>query len=62
MSTLPGFCTFSYIEGKVVTQYGSNREAVRAAEDFRKVALELMTHWANNPAAVTRDSNLKAVN
>ncbi|GGU46116.1 ParA family protein [Nocardioides albus] len=53
---------YAPIEGKVVTQYGNNREAVRAAEDFRKVALELMTHWASNPAAIERDSNLKAVN
>lgn len=53
---------YAPIEGKVVTQYGNNREAVRAAEDFRKVALELVTHWANNPNAAERDSNLKAVN
>lgn len=41
--------TMSPIDGRVVTQYSHDRSADRASEDFRKVALELFSHWANNP-------------
>lgn len=38
------------IEGKVVTQYGESRQTAKAIDDYRAVALELMTIWAHASA------------
>ena len=35
------------IEGKVVTQYVESRQTAKAIDDYRAVALELMTIWAH---------------
>ena len=35
------------IEGKVVTQYGESRQTAKAIDDYRAIALELMTIWAS---------------
>ena len=35
------------IDGKVVTQYAESRQTAKAIDDFRAVALELMTIWAH---------------
>ena len=35
------------IEGKVVTQYIESRQTAKAIDDYRAVALELMTIWAH---------------
>ncbi len=35
------------IEGKVVTQYRESRHSVKAIDDYRTVALELVTIWAH---------------
>ena len=39
------------IEGKVVTQYPESRQTAKAIDDYRAVALELMTIWAHAGAA-----------
>jgi chromosome partitioning protein len=36
------------IDGKVVTQYRESRQSAKAIDDYRAVALELMTIWAHN--------------
>ncbi|CAN5568566.1 ParA family partition ATPase [soil metagenome] len=38
------------IEGKVVTQYLESRQTAKAIDDYRAVALELMTIWAHASA------------
>jgi chromosome partitioning protein len=38
------------IEGLVVTQYPESRQTVKAIDDYRAVALELMSLWANGDA------------
>lgn len=38
------------IEGKVVTQYLESRQTAKAIDDYRAVALELMTIWAHAAA------------
>lgn len=38
------------IDGKVVTQYPESRQTAKAIDDYRAVALELMTIWAHTPA------------
>ena len=43
--------TTSPIDGRVVTQYPHDRSAERGSADFRKVALELFAHWANDTEA-----------
>lgn len=48
----------SPIDGAVVTQYPGDRSALRAAEDFQKIALELTSLWAN--AATEAASNAAA--
>ncbi|HEX4058122.1 MAG TPA: ParA family protein [Galbitalea sp.] len=40
------------IEGRVVTQYGTARNTGNAVDDYRVIALELMSIWANQAAAV----------
>ena len=35
------------IDGLVVTQYKSSRSDLKAAEDFRRVAMEMVSLWAN---------------
>ena len=35
------------IDGVVVTQYPESRQTIKAIDDYRAVALELMSHWAN---------------
>jgi chromosome partitioning protein len=35
------------IDGKVVTQYRESRQSAKAIDDYRAVALELMTIWAH---------------
>ncbi|UFU16047.1 ParA family protein (plasmid) [Curtobacterium sp. C1] len=35
------------MDGLVVTQYRSSRNDLKAAEDFRRVAMEMMSYWAN---------------
>lgn len=49
--------TTSPIDGRVVTQYPHDRSAERGSADFRKVALELFAHWAND----TEAADVKAV-
>ena len=44
--------TLAPFEGKVVTQYPHDQRTLRAVEDFRKVNAELLTQFANAPAAV----------
>ena len=39
------------IEGKVVTQYQESRQTAKAIDDYRAVALELVTIWAHAGAA-----------
>lgn len=39
------------IDGKVVTQYAESRQTAKAIDDYRAVALELMTIWAHAGAA-----------
>jgi chromosome partitioning protein len=41
------------IEGSVVTQYPDSRQTAKAIDDYRAVALELMTIWANAIPAAT---------
>ncbi|HEX7739169.1 MAG TPA: ParA family protein [Marmoricola sp.] len=48
------------LEGKVVTQYGGDRTAVQAADDFKNVALELTSLWANDTGAEAPE--IRAVN
>ncbi|CAN5449588.1 hypothetical protein BH10ACT6_BH10ACT6_13170 [soil metagenome] len=38
------------IEGLVVTQYSESRQTMKAIDDYRAVALELMSLWANGDA------------
>jgi chromosome partitioning protein len=38
------------IEGRVVTQYPESRHTMKAIDDYRAVALELMSLWANGDA------------
>lgn len=38
------------IDGLVVTQYPQSRQTVKAIDDYRAVALELMSLWANGDA------------
>lgn len=38
------------IEGLVVTQYPGSRQTMKAIDDYRAVALELMSLWANGDA------------
>jgi chromosome partitioning protein len=38
------------IEGRVVTQYSPSRQTAKAIDDYRAVALELMTIWAHASA------------
>jgi chromosome partitioning protein len=35
------------IDGKVVTQYAESRQTAKAIDDYRAIALELMTIWAH---------------
>lgn len=41
----------SPIGGSVVTQYPGDRSAMRAADDFKRVALEMTSEWANEAVA-----------
>ncbi|MBW9208016.1 ParA family protein [Mumia sp. zg.B17] len=43
------------IEGKVVTQYDSDLRSARAADDYRRIAVEMFAGWTMNsaPAALT---------
>lgn len=43
----------SPMDGQVVTQYPGDRSALRAADDFKKVTIELLAHWAHTPDEAT---------
>jgi len=39
------------IEGRVVTQYPESRQTAKSIDDYRAVAVELMSIWANTAQA-----------
>jgi chromosome partitioning protein len=39
------------LDGRVVTQYSDSRQSLKAVDDYRAVALELMALWANSAPA-----------
>ena len=39
------------IEGRVVTQYPESKQTAKSIDDYRAVALELMSIWANTAQA-----------